>query len=284
MNVISAICNIINLVEKYGRPVLHRSAGRYVNAINSVGEKFEDFVKDIFADTIKLTGKRKETQQRRCFSYLGSQNNPPDLMIRGGDAIEIKKIESLTVQLQLNSSMPEQMLKVTNPMLKQECKDAEDWKEKQLLYVVGTVKDSQLSHISMIYGTDFCADENYYQKLKDNIAQHIHSLENITLQKTKEIAHITGIDPLDKTVLRVRGMWLIENPIKYCEHIYIRPEDCQFSLMFFVNTRLWNSFANKNDLLNLAKDNNRLKITKCKLQDPNNPRLKKSGFLVSYWK
>ena len=49
----------------------------------------------------------KEERMERLskeFSYLGNTNNPPDMMLRSGDAIEVKKIESSTSALALNSS------------------------------------------------------------------------------------------------------------------------------------------------------------------------------------
>lgn len=51
------------------------------------------------------------------FSYIGNQNNPPDLMIKHGDAIEIKKIQTANANLVLNSSYPKDKLYANNPMI-----------------------------------------------------------------------------------------------------------------------------------------------------------------------
>lgn len=39
-------------------------------------------------------------------SHQGNKNHPPNFIIRGGDAIEVKKIESKNRNIALNSSFP----------------------------------------------------------------------------------------------------------------------------------------------------------------------------------
>ena len=48
------------------------------------------------------------------FSYLGNTSNPPDMIIKDGDAIEVKKIEGFNT-LMLNSSYPKQKLYSSSP-------------------------------------------------------------------------------------------------------------------------------------------------------------------------
>lgn len=61
------------------------------------------------------------------FSYIGNQNNPPDSMLRNGDAIEVKKIESKKAALALNSSYPKAKLYADSPMINKECRECEKW-------------------------------------------------------------------------------------------------------------------------------------------------------------
>ena len=57
-----------------------------------MGEALEEYVKDIFAGTVNETDENIRNQKlSEIFSYLGNQNNPPDSMLRGGDAIEVRK-------------------------------------------------------------------------------------------------------------------------------------------------------------------------------------------------
>lgn len=64
------------------------------NRANIMGDALENYIKDAFADTLEANNElsRLETYNEK-FSWLGSQNNPPDIMIKGGDAIEVKKLK-----------------------------------------------------------------------------------------------------------------------------------------------------------------------------------------------
>ena len=48
-------------------------------------------------------------------------------MIKGGDAIEVKKTESANTSLALNSSYPKSHLTSANPMITNECRTCEEW-------------------------------------------------------------------------------------------------------------------------------------------------------------
>lgn len=49
-----------------------------------------------------------------------------DAMLRGGDAIEVKKIESNTGDIQLNSSHPKDKFLFTGSMITEACRNAEN--------------------------------------------------------------------------------------------------------------------------------------------------------------
>lgn len=53
-------------------------------------------------------------------------NNPPDFMLSGGDAVEVKKIESPDAALALNSSYPKHTLKSSSPLISTACREAEN--------------------------------------------------------------------------------------------------------------------------------------------------------------
>lgn len=80
------------------------------NRANSVGEALENYVKDIFANSFDLSEQERMQKFNEIFSYLGNQNNPPDIMLRNGDAIETKKVQSPSSALALNSSYPKSKL------------------------------------------------------------------------------------------------------------------------------------------------------------------------------
>ena len=82
--------------------------------------RIEAYIQDAFADTITENNiNNKNKKINNVFSYLGNQNNPPDIIVRGGDAIEVKKIQSIGSAIPLNSSYPKHKLypysSFTNP-------------------------------------------------------------------------------------------------------------------------------------------------------------------------
>jgi len=141
-NILQAIKSII---EKPIIQVKDYYTGR--NRANSVGEALENYVKDLFADSFELTEMERLQKFNGIFSYLGNQNNPPDIMLRNGDAIEIKKVQSPTSALALNSSYPKSKLFVNSNMLTQGCKTCEEWTEKDIIYIVGHTSDSDIKYL-----------------------------------------------------------------------------------------------------------------------------------------
>ena len=64
------------------------------NRANNAGDALEEYVKDMFANSFNLSETERMERISRIFSYLGNNSNPPDAMLSGGDAIEVKKIET----------------------------------------------------------------------------------------------------------------------------------------------------------------------------------------------
>ena len=116
------------------------------NRMNNVGEALESFIKDAFADSLHIVDEQERIKKHsEIFSWLGNQNHPPDIMIRGGDAIEVKKTQSANSDLALNSSYPKSNMQSSNPMITQECRYCEEWVEKDLIYCVGHTSDESIN-------------------------------------------------------------------------------------------------------------------------------------------
>ena len=98
-NVIDAI---INLIENPIISLKQMYLGS--NRVNNVGDALETYVQDLFIGQYDLPDDLRLQQLSEIFSYKGNTSNPPDLMLKGGDAIEVKKIESRNSDLALNSS------------------------------------------------------------------------------------------------------------------------------------------------------------------------------------
>ena len=62
------------------------------NRINSVGDSLENFVADLFYGSVNETDKQARLKRHNeIFSYIGNNSNPPDFMLKNGDAIEVKR-------------------------------------------------------------------------------------------------------------------------------------------------------------------------------------------------
>ena len=241
------------------------------NRMNNMGEGLEAYIKNAFANTLVSMSETKRLEEiNRAFSYTGNKNNPPDMMLRGGDAIEVKKIESLKSNLQLNSSHPKSKLLVSNTKINKTCKSCEDWKEKDLIYSIGHVKAKQLHSLWMVYGDCYAADDETYEKVESNIKDSISLVDSLEINDTtNELSGIKNVDPLNITYLRVRGMWIIENPSKVFDYIYNHDLKVKFQMITLMKKTKFESFSS--DDRNQLKSLENLTISDVKIKNPNNP-------------
>lgn len=279
MNIINAIINLVQnpvtgLVTQYGAR----------NRANNAGDALEEYVKDLFANTFGMEETNRLERISEVFSYLGNNSNPPDAILRGGDAIEVKKIETSTSALALNSSYPKHKIFSSSSMISNACRNAEKWTEKDIIYTVGVVdKANQLQHLCMVYGLDYCASDECYSRIKTTIKQGVEAIEGIEFADTKELGHVNKIDPLGITYLRVRGMWGIENPWKTFDYICTRDNSKKFTFMCIINDSKWDTFSNTDELLCLANKTSTLEITNVRVKNPDNPAQLNNAKLVTFY-
>ncbi len=278
-NLLIAISNLIknpitNLVSHYS----------VVNRANSMGDALEFYIKDLFCNSLKEDNLEKKNEiYSKHFSYIGNQNNPPDIIIKQGDAIEVKKIESLRSGIALNSSYPKDKIYSDSPMITTACKNCEDWLEKDLVYVVGVSKSNKLKALWFVYGNCYSANKEVYERIKNKISKGVNELQDVEFSETKELGRVNRVDPLGITYLRIRGMWGIENPIKVFDYIPTEKDSD-----FFVNAILlkekYLSFPEKDrkNLEGLISDN--FSIKDIKIKSPNNPAKLLEAKLLSFRK
>lgn len=277
-NIISAI---IQLVENPKLELKKYSESH--SRANNMGEALEEYIKDLFAGTVNETDENIRNQKlSEVFSYLGNQNNPPDSMLRGGDAIEVKKIESNDSSLALNSSYPKAKLFVDSPMIKRACKTCENWTVKDMIYAVGVVDDNNLKSLALVYGDDYCAEKSVYEQIKSVIKTGVESIGGVEFAETKELGRVNRVDPLGITYLRVRGMWGIENPFSVFNYIYKRDYSKRFNFMALINNDKYYTFDNYLILEGLCGKIEGLKIADVKIKNPNNPAQLKNAKLITY--
>lgn len=277
-NIISAI---INLVDNPKIELIRKGSSH--NRANNMGEALEEYIKDLFANTVDIEDEQvRNAAISATFSYLGNQNNPPDSMLHGGDAIEVKKIESKNAALALNSSYPKAKLFADSPMIKKECRDCENWTVKDMIYAVGVVKGNNLESLAFVYGEDYCANKETYENIKTTIKSGVESIPDVEFTETKELGHVNRVDPLGITYLRIRGMWGIENPFTVFKYVYQRNQNNKFNFMCIINTDKFDSFENTPELYELANTNDKLTIQDVHIKNPNNPAQLREAKLITF--
>ncbi len=242
------------------------------NRATSIGEGLETFIKDSFADTFDESDKKVRIEKyNRIFSYQGSKRTPPDLMLKDGDAIEVKKTETLSTELQLNSSHPKAILKSNSTLINKHCKTCESWIEKDFVYAVGHVPKgtSTLSSLWFIYGDLYAADEDVYLNLKETLTENIEQIQDIDFSETNEIGRINFVDPLKITNLRIRGMWLLQPPYKVFDYIHKYSSKYKFQCITLISKNKYEGFPESSR--SKIENNKKITIDNVKVQNPNNP-------------
>lgn len=278
--------NIITaIIEMVKNPVLNiKEYTNTHNRANSMGESLEEYIKNLFARVdSNTTESERMIKISKCFSYTGNQNNPPDAMIRGGDALEVKKIEKIGSSLALNSSYPKAKLFSSSSMISNACRTAEEWKEKDLIYAVGVITNSHLSALSFVYGMDYAASASVYENTKNAVCEGINSISNLEFSETKELGRINRVDPLGITYMRIRGMWGIENPFKVFSYIYQPDSQNRFNFMAIINKQKYESFGNTKELEELSKSVNELNVSDVLIKNPDNPAQLRKAKLITFF-
>lgn len=280
MNIINAI---IELVENPIDEIKNHYESN--NRVNHTGNALEEYVKDLFCGTVYETNENARLERMsEVFSYLGNATNPPDVILRGGDAIEIKKLESDNPALALNSSYPKHKLLASNPLINQACRNCEEWTEKDIIYAVGVMKATSLRSLIFVYGEDYAADIEIYSKIKKTIKTSVESIQGVEFSETRELGRINRVDPLGITYLRVRGMWHIENPWVVFNYIYQRDNSRDFNFACIINNEKWHKLTNIKDLLELSSKKDNLAITDVRIKDTNNPAILKDAKLITFYR
>lgn len=278
VNIIDAILNVV----KHHHLSLQDPRNTN-NRLHAVGEALEEYVKDIFAGTFNVAAEEKYKIQEQCFSYGGGTNTPPDAMIKGGAAIEIKKVEAIG-QVPLNSSYPKSKLHRDDSRISNDCRDAEGntWTEKDMIYVIGQVNNQTLKSLVFVYGDVYCAKKDCYERIINAIKESISTVQ-LQLEESDELAHVNAVDPLGITYFRARGMWGIYHPYRVFNYIYNYTREHAFDLMAIIPTSIFETFENASLLLEEARTNHNLHIEDKQVKNPNNTAQLINVKLITYY-
>jgi len=280
-NILSAINNIVSF-KTYD---LRSYALTYLIRINAVGEQLEFYIKDAIANSLKLPQDEKEIVYAKVFSYLGNQNNPPDMIIKNSDAFEVKKIGSPRSSLALNSSPPKDKLLSSDIRITNACRNCEAnmWTEKDLFYVIGYAIGGKIKYLFFIHGRCYAADHAVYDKIHSPIKKKVDSIiDSLGFEKgrTVEIGKVKRVDPLGITELRIRGMWQIQNPLTVYKNFCRIKDNDKFHLFALMRKDKYNTFP-KDDSKKLEA-NKDISVKDIKIKDPNNPAKIIEAKLISF--
>jgi hypothetical protein len=222
-NKVLAALSLYTAVPETELPDLYSSTNR----VNRVGDRLEYFMKDLLCDSFDVTDKdEKEAKHKTVLSWTGAKNHPPDIMIRGGEAMEVKKKASKSGSIQLNSSQPHQTLRANEERINADCRTCEDdiggWSEKDLIYTICRVPSGtqEIDFIWLVYGDCWCASTDVYSTVDSVVSDKIEVVPaeldygELNLD-TNEIGRLNHVDPQGRTKLRLRGMWILDHPADY---------------------------------------------------------------------
>lgn len=200
-------------------------------------------------------------------------------MIRGGDAIEVKKRSGFGGEIQLNSSLPKAKLYSDDSRIQRACVDAEDWDEKDFIYSIGTVKNNKLKLLLFIYGDCYCADREIYSNFQKTVENAVDSVGGN--ESSNELGRFNSIDPLGISKLRVRGMWIIKHPLNvFKKHISFNENKQEFSLICIMKKCKFDSFDKKDK--NLILNDKDIVYEEIEIANPNNPIKVIDAVLIRY--
>jgi hypothetical protein len=217
------------------------------NRINDAGVAFEKFIEELFYNP-KAKNNEKEIQE--YFSHKGSSNSPPDLILKLGDAIEIKKLTSIRA-LPLNSSWPRKILSRDDPKISsriRECEDANGgWQEKDYFYATGIVPNDKNPPETIFFVQGPCIAASHFQDFYNTIKAAINTAA-MTLKtgpeigKTNELGRLNKIDKLGFTDLRIRGMFQIKHPLHIFEYLCLPDNKKDLNVFCLMTEAKYKSF------------------------------------------
>ena len=211
------------------------------------------------------------------------------MIIKGGGAFEIKKIESPKSPLALNSSPPKDRLLSNDIRITNACRNCEPskWKEKDLFYVIGHVKGGKIKYLFFIHGACYAGDHSIYDKVHNPIKKEVDSvIDSLGLEKgeTVEIGKVKRVDPLGITELRIRGMWQIQNPLEVYENFCKIENPDKFHLFALMRKDKYDlsPAEDRKKLENISNSN--FAISDVRIKSPNNPAKSLDAKLIKFTK
>lgn len=269
---------------------------------NATYKDFKIFTMDIFSGSL-YHPKKRFLLWGKTFSHFGNPTDTPDIMLKRGDAIEIKSIikESKSFHgksvdgILLNNVPPMQFIQKNNPLIAKKCVESGDWGrtyQRDVIYVVGIIEKNLLRGLSMVYGRDYCASNEYYSNIRKGIKRLYENKKMIennsktiirnNLESSKELARIDNFDPLGLTQARFYAHWYIKTPWQAFDYVYRRSPNTKFDFMCIINEDKWKTLENRGLLTESEKSCQNLRISPIRIKNPDNPEECRDAVLITY--
>ena len=233
------------------------------NVVSSQGKPLEKFVRASFCGIPGTVGNNRSSEE--VFCYEGAVNNPPDAMLKEkGDAIEVKKVESITT-IHLNSSLPKQRLYADDKTITKEAVECEEWKSRDMLYVIGLVTKNTIRSLFFFYGDCIFKRNEYYNDIFESVKNSLKGIDKIQ-QTGNEYGTIKDADGLGiNTDMRLRPLNSFDHPLKVFSEIVQPDKNAGFSLFAIMRNSKFKSFPTESQKLAL---NSGLKHKNEHIRDP----------------
>ncbi len=256
--------------------------GNLNNRVSAAGKNLELFVRDLFSgvehsdpvDTRTVTA-------RKYFSFIGNANNPPDLMLYGGPAIEVKKFEGSGSEIQLNSSRPKDYLYSNDSKITAACREAEIWNKKDMVYAIGQLDGTRLARLWLIYGDCYFADASTYTRVEKALSHTMKALD-LELASTTELARVNRVDPRGISNLRVRGMWLTKRPEIAFDYLNIGPVSTESEIIVLLTTEKFSEMPEADIKTIVDLQDQGVSVSDVEIENPNNPARLLDAKLIIY--
>ena len=261
MNTLRAIVNL----SKCKNFDLKKTKKDVSNVVSEQGNPLEKFVRASFCGIPDT--KRNNMSSDDVFCFQGQKNHPPDAMLRNaGDAIEIKKVEGIST-IHLNSSLPKQRLYADDKMLTKKAVKCEEWKSRDMLYVIGRVTKNTVRSLFFFYGDCIFKRNEYYRDIFESAKNSLKEIEKIR-QTGNEYGTIKDVDGLGiNTDMRLRPLNSFDHPLKVFSKIVQPDKNAGFSLFTIMRSSKFKSFPTESQKLAL---NSGLKHKNEHIRDPDN--------------
>lgn len=231
------------------------------NRQNSAGELAERYMVHNFGNDL---------------AYQGNDSNPPDFVLNSGDVVEVKKSESISSDVPLNSSYPKKYLYRDDTRISSNCRAIHggNWVKKDIIYAIVKADSNEIEKFWFVYGDCYCADKETYTRIANKLTEGINQIEDIQVEETNELARLNRVDPLGITYLRVRGMWGIQHPNRVFQ--YLSPTIKTNKINAIMTKSKFDSFpeSSRNKI-----NGSNLKIKQVKIKNPDNP----AQYIDSVW-